>query len=76
MGAEFYDVLVCRHSKRGECSKYKCRKYECPHHACYIPQGYVEYYEWNPFSKSADVKCPSFRTKAQMIIQNNRRQHG
>lgn len=72
MGAEFYDVLVCQHSRKAECSRYKCRNYNCPHHNRYVPDTYVEFYEWNPFSKSAEVKCPYFRTKAQMIVQSNR----
>jgi hypothetical protein len=32
----------------------------------------IEFYEFNPFSKSATIRCPYFKTKAQMIVQNHK----
>lgn len=72
-GAEFYDVTVCQHSKKGENSPYKCRNTDCPHHYCHTPGGFIEYYEWNPFGKNVEKKCPYYQSKAQMIVQNKRR---
>lgn len=74
MGAAFYDEKVCQHSRKGEHSPYKCRCYECKHHYKHVPQMVeIEFYEFNPFSKSAKIKCPYYQTKAQMTVQNNRR---
>lgn len=71
MGAAFYDEHVCQYSRKGENSPYKCRCYECKHHAKYVPDGEVEFWEFNPFGKST-LKCPFYRTKAQMIIKSNK----
>lgn len=73
MGAAWYDEHVCKHSRKSEDSPYKCRCYTCKHHGKYLPDGEVEFWVFNPFSKSATIKCPFYQTKAQMIVQNNRR---
>lgn len=72
MGAAWYDEHVCQYSRRSENSRYKCRCYECKHHGKYVPNGEVEFWEFNPFSESSDIKCPFYLTKAQMIIQSNK----
>jgi len=37
------------------------------------PKAPESFYEWNPFSNNSKTRCPHFKTKAQMIIQNHRR---
>lgn len=76
MSAVIYDIPICQWSRRRPNSHYKCHCINCIHHIHNLPtgpDGPETFYEWNPFAISAKNKCPRFRTKAQMIIQNNRR---